>query len=189
MPPLQPLLLLLLVLGRGAAQYIPGATTYAAPGAVGFTPNNIVVVRLAHPNIRDRSFSRSAAVFLDEFYAPNASDELLVLKQTIALPTSSDGLPRGQYALTTHGNDLQNIHSLNHGGMFNREYPRWRAARRPRPPLAAASANPPSPRAPPHPFTTQSHTTARASSFRASTRRPARRWRPPSLPGWAEHGR
>ena len=126
MPPLQPLLLLLLlvVLGRGAAQYIPGATTYAAPGAVGFTPNNIVVVRLAHPNIRDRSFSRSAAVFLDEFYAPNASDELLVLKQTIALPSSSDGLPRGQYALTTHGNDLQNIHSLNHGGMFNRKYPR-----------------------------------------------------------------
>ena len=148
LPLLLLLLLLLLLMGRAAAQYVPGSTTYAAPGAVGFTPNNIVVVRLAHPSIRNRSFSLSAAVFLDEFYAPNASDDLLVLKQTIALPSSSDGLPSGQYALTTHGNDLQSIHSLNHGGMFNREYPRWRAARRPRPPFAAASANPASPRAP-----------------------------------------
>ena len=119
MPPLQ-LLLLLLVVGRGAAQYLPGSTTYAAPGAVGFTPNNIVVVRLAHPNIRNRSFSLTAAVFLDEFYAPNATDDILVLRQTIALPSSSTGLRAGQYPLTIHGNDLQNIHSLNHGGMVNR---------------------------------------------------------------------
>ena len=125
-----PLLLLLplLLAGHAAAQYMAGSTTYPAPGAVGFTPGNIVVARLAHPAIRNRTFSLTAAVFLDEFYAPTATDDLLVLKQTVALPSAAAGLRGGQYQLTIFGNDLQNIHSLNHGGMINRAYCRARRA-------------------------------------------------------------
>lgn len=117
--------------------YSAGSTTYPAPGAVGFTPGNIVVVRLAHPAIRNRTFSLAAAVYLDEFYAPAASDDLLVLKQTIALPSSAAGLAAGQYPLTIHGNDLQNIHSLNHGGMFNRAYTRLASQAAPSAPALA----------------------------------------------------
>ena len=86
--------------------------------------------RTPYPNL-------AQAVYLDEFYAPAASDDLLVLKQTIALPSSAAGLAAGQYPLTIHGNDLQNIHSLNHGGMFNRAYTRLASQAAPSAPALA----------------------------------------------------
>ena len=103
------------------AQYAAGSTAYALAGAVGFQPTSIVVARLVHPAIANRSFSLTAAVVLDEFAAPTDPAAPLVRLQSVALPTATPATP-GQYKLTVHGNDLQNIHSLIHGGQVTLAY-------------------------------------------------------------------
>ena len=98
-----------------------GANQYTPAGAVGFTPGNIAVVRLAHPNIQQTSFSLSAAVWVDELVAPTNANAQLVFKQSVPLPngTSSTPLPQYQYNLTIHGQDLVNLHDLVHGGIVS----------------------------------------------------------------------
>ena len=96
----------------GTGQYLP-------QGNVGFTPGNIAALRLSHAAIQKTSFSLAASVFIDEFVAPTDPHAMLVLRQSVPLPNGSSTPPPGQYKLTIHGQDLQNVHDIVHGGLIS----------------------------------------------------------------------
>lgn len=108
----------------------PGGTFALASGATickaapaGFTPGNIVAVRLQHPQIQTRAFALTAGVWLDEYAAPTDPNLPLVLVQSVPLPNSSAaGLALGQLPLTMHGQDLQSNQAVMHSGMISLTY-------------------------------------------------------------------
>jgi hypothetical protein len=96
-----------------------GATACSATPA-GFTPGNLVAVRLQHPQVHVRAFALTAGVWLDEYAAPTDPNAPLVLVQSVALPNSSAiALAPGQLPLTMHGQDLQSNQPLMHSGMIS----------------------------------------------------------------------
>lgn len=79
--------------------YAAGSTAYQLGGANGFQPTSIVALRLSHPAIQNRSFSLTAAVFLDEFAAPTDPNAPLTLLQSVAVPSTTPSVA-GQMRLT-----------------------------------------------------------------------------------------
>ena len=103
----------------GTVALAQGATSCSARPA-GFTPGNLVALRLQHPQVQVRAFALTAGAWLDEYAAPTDPNEPLVLVQSVPLPNSSAiALAAGQLPLTIHGQDLQSNQALMHGGMIS----------------------------------------------------------------------
>jgi hypothetical protein len=119
-PPLRAALLGAALLAAPAAgAYVANVNNYVPQGAVGFTPGSIAAVRLQDPKVQSRFFSLSAATWVDEFAAPTDPNAPLVLKQSIPLPNGTLPTPSGQYRMTMHGQDLQNLHDMVHSGIVS----------------------------------------------------------------------
>ena len=111
-----------LACAAGTFALASGATACSATPA-GFTPGNLVAVRLQHPQVHVRAFALTAGVWLDEYAAPTDPNAPLVLVQSVALPNSSAiALAPGQLPLTMHGQDLQSNQPLMHSGMISRTF-------------------------------------------------------------------
>ena len=111
--------LLAALLTPAAGAYVANIKNYVPQGAVGFTPGSIAAIRLQDPQVQNRFFSLSAATWVDEFAAPTDPHAPLVLRQSIPLPNGTLPTPAGQYRMTMHGQDLQNLHDMIHSGMVS----------------------------------------------------------------------
>jgi hypothetical protein len=98
----------------GTMSYI-NATT-CTPFKNSYKPGNIVALRLTDRNVQAWAMDYLVAAWLDEFEPTTGGG--LNLVRSVPLPNGTSSLSPGQYSMTMHASDLQNIHDQNDAGMI-----------------------------------------------------------------------